>query len=104
LVAAALQNRTQRLTNKAVRSVVEHLLRTEDRKLPHVIKSLKADSVLWKLTESLLDGARLPFSRVNAATAKLELIGVLKDSDGRCCIRNRIYQQGLDRYRRELSR
>jgi len=100
LVAAALESQPQPLADEAVRDVVRNLLQTEDRNLPHVIRSLKADSALWELTESLLDGATLPFNRANAATAKLELIGVLKDSDGHCRIRNRIYQEGLDRYRR----
>jgi DNA-binding winged helix-turn-helix (wHTH) protein len=102
-VAAALENQSQTLTDEPVGNVVEHLLRTEDRNLPHVIRSLKADSGLWELTETLLDGATLPFSRTNAAIAKLELIGVLQEKNGRCSIRNRIYQEGLDRYRRASS-
>jgi serine phosphatase RsbU (regulator of sigma subunit) len=95
LLAANLVGRPLAPTEKAIKDVVEQLLRTEDRNLPHVIRLLKADEALWSLVESLLDGVPLRFSRANAAIAKLELIGILKDQDGRCTIRNRIYQEAV---------
>src|SRR5882672_9785594 len=78
--------------------MVGWLLRTEDKNLSHLFRSLNAESALWKLVESLLNGVPLAFSRSNATIAKLELIGVLKDQDGRCTIRNRIYQEAMHKH------
>jgi serine phosphatase RsbU (regulator of sigma subunit)/DNA-binding winged helix-turn-helix (wHTH) protein len=98
LLAASLEGRTQAPTEKTIKAIVEDLLRTEDRNLPHVIRLLKADNALWNLVESMLDGVPLRFSRANATIATLELIGILKDQDGRCTIRNRIYQEAIHRH------
>jgi serine phosphatase RsbU (regulator of sigma subunit)/DNA-binding winged helix-turn-helix (wHTH) protein len=98
LLAANLGTQGQGPTDEKIKGLVEHLLRTEDTNLPHLIRSLKADNALWILVESLLDGTPLSFSRANAAIAKLELIGILKDQDGRCTIRNRIYQEAVNRH------
>lgn len=98
LLAGNLASQAQVPTERTIRAVVEQLLRTEDRNLPHIIRLLKADGGLWDLVESLLNGVPLRFSRANAAIAKLELIGILKDQDGRCAIRNRIYQEAIHRY------
>jgi hypothetical protein len=62
-----------------IKNIVENLIRTEDANLPYLIRSLQADNALWILVEALLDGTPLYFSRANAAIAKLELIGILKD-------------------------
>lgn len=97
LLAAELGTSTQEPTDETIKSIVEQLLRGEDRNLPHLIRSLRADEALWLLVESLLDGVPLLFSRANAAIAKLELIGVLKDENGRCAIRNRIYREAIYR-------
>jgi hypothetical protein len=95
LLAATLVGQPQPPTEEAIRSVVGRLLRTEDKNLPHLIRSLNADGALWKLVESLLNGVALSFSRANPVIAKLEMIGVLKDQDGRCMIRNKIYQEAM---------
>jgi serine phosphatase RsbU (regulator of sigma subunit) len=95
LLAATLKSQAQPPTKDAIRKIVEHLLRTEDRNLPHLVRSLNADRTLWNHVESLLNGVPLSFSRANAVVAKLELLGVLKDQNGRCTIRNRIYQQAI---------
>lgn len=98
LLAASLGTQPRGPTDEEIKNLVEHLLRTEDTNLPHVIRSLRADNALWILVESLLDGTPLSFSRANAAIAKLELIGILKDQDGRCTIRNKIYQEAVHRH------
>jgi len=98
LLAANLVSRPRAPTEKTIKDIVEELLRTEDRNLPHVIRLLKADETLWNLMESLLNGVPLRFSRANAAVAKLELIGILKDRDGRCAVRNRIYHEAMHRH------
>jgi serine phosphatase RsbU (regulator of sigma subunit) len=98
LLAANLGTPLQVPTDELIKNIVEHLLRTEDTNLPHLIRSLKAENPLWILVESLLDGTPLNFSRANAAIAKLELIGILKDQDGRCAIRNNIYKEAMHRH------
>lgn len=98
LMAAALETHIEAPTEKLVGDVAEQLLRTEDRNLPHVIRLLRADHALWNLVESLLNGVPVSFSRADASVARLELIGILKDNEGRCAIRNRIYQEAMHRH------
>jgi serine phosphatase RsbU (regulator of sigma subunit) len=98
LLADNLASSPQPPTGRAIEKIVEQLLQTEDRNLPHVIRQLKADDALWNLAESLLNGVPLQFSRSNGAIAKLELIGILKERDGRCAIRNLIYQEAMQRH------
>lgn len=98
LLAEELETQQQGATQEMVRNIVEQLLRTEDKNLPHLIRSLRADNSLWIFVESLLDGLSVAFSRANAAIAKLEMIGILKDQDGHCTIRNRIYQEAMHRH------
>ncbi len=95
LLAGDLAGRPDPPTKRAINEIVEELLRTEHRNLPHVIRLLKADDALWNLVESVLNGVPLHFSRADAAIAKLELIGILKDQGGRCAIRNLIYQRAM---------
>jgi hypothetical protein len=80
----------------AIKVVVEQLLHTEDRNLPHVFRALEADGGLWDLVGAVLDSAPISFTRSNQAIAKLELIGLLKNDNGRCSIRNRIYREALE--------
>jgi serine phosphatase RsbU (regulator of sigma subunit) len=98
LLAATLGTPVQEPTDELIETIVEQLLRTEDTNLPYLIRSLTADNALWILVESLLDGTPLTFSRANAAIAKLELIGILKDQNGRCTIRNKIYKEAVHRH------
>jgi serine phosphatase RsbU (regulator of sigma subunit) len=98
LLAEKVETQIQRPTDAMIKNIVEHLIRTEDANLPYLIRSLKADNALWILVEALLDGTPLYFSRANAAIAKLELIGILKDQDGHCTIRNNIYKEAVHRH------
>jgi class 3 adenylate cyclase len=54
---------------------------------------------LHKLIDLVLKGNPVPFSRSDAAVAELELIGLVKNQQGRCAIRNRIYQEAIQRRR-----
>jgi serine phosphatase RsbU (regulator of sigma subunit) len=98
LLGAKLETQVQGPTDAMIENIVEDLIRTEDTNLPHLIRSLKADNALWILVEALLDGTPLYFSRTNAAIAKLELIGILKDQDGHCTIRNKIYREAVHKH------
>jgi serine phosphatase RsbU (regulator of sigma subunit) len=104
LLAAKLGTPVQVPTDELIKNIVEHLLRTEDTNLPYLIRSLRSDNALWILVESLLDGTPLNFSRANAAIAKLELIGILKDQDGRCTVRNKIYKEAVHRHQIKPAR
>lgn len=99
LLAAQLEAYEQGPTEERIRNIVEELLRSEATNLPHLIRSLRADNALWLFVESLLDGLPVSFSRANAAIARLEMIGILKDQGGNCIIRNRIYQEAMHRHR-----
>jgi serine phosphatase RsbU (regulator of sigma subunit) len=99
LLAAKLETEVQVLpTDELIRKVAEQLIRTEDANLPSLIRSLRSDNTHWSLVEALLDGTPLFFSRANAAIAKLELIGILKDQDGQCAIRNKIYREAVQKH------
>lgn len=98
LLAEKLESQAQGPTDEMIKDIAEHLIRTEDTNLPYLMRSLKADNAQWILVEALLDGIPLYFSRANAAIAKLELIGILKDQDGHCTIRNKIYKEAVHRH------
>jgi hypothetical protein len=98
LLASTLEGRPLLPTEETIGETVQYLLRTEDRNLPHVIRALQADSALWSLVESLLDGLPLSFSRANSAIARLELIGILREQEGHCAIRNRIYREAIHKH------
>jgi hypothetical protein len=96
LLAAELSDRLYGSTEGSVDGIVAHLIRTEDKNLPHIFHSLQADKALLNMFEAVLEGMPLPFSRTNAAVAKLELIGVVKERAGHCAIRNRIYRRAME--------
>jgi serine phosphatase RsbU (regulator of sigma subunit) len=98
LLASTLANHPQPPTEQTIGAIVGRLLRTEDKNLPHLVRCLNEDNALWNLVESLLNGMSLSFSRANATIARLELIGVLKDEDGHCRIRNKIYQEAMHKH------
>jgi serine phosphatase RsbU (regulator of sigma subunit) len=97
LLGSVLNENREPPTTGHVDRIVNEILRTEDRNLPPTFRFLAAEEALWRLMEHLLDGAPIPFSRANSAVARLELIGVLKNEDGRCSIRNRIYREAIQR-------
>ena len=104
LLAGALQRPSGDLTEARLSSIVEKLLPTEDKNLPHVFRSLKDDQTLWNVIELLLDGSSLAFSRANPSIARLELIGLVKNRDGRCAIRNKIYHEVLQQQQTKPKR
>jgi serine phosphatase RsbU (regulator of sigma subunit) len=95
LLAGALRRPSGVFTEDRLASIIEGLLPNEDKNLPHVFKLLKDDQGLWGVIDLLLNGSALAFSRANPAVARLELIGLVKNSDGHCAIRNRIYREVL---------
>ena len=97
LLAGVLEHPSQELSDARLTSIVEGLLPTEDKNLPHVFKSLEGDLPLWNMVESLLDGTSIAFSRANPAVARLELIGLVKNQNGHCAIRNKIYSEAIRR-------
>jgi class 3 adenylate cyclase len=100
LLAGSLRRFEQAHSADAVREIVEQLLQTEDKNLPHVFSLLEsAEKPLRDLVASVLRGSTVSFSRSDRAIAELELIGLLKNVAGRCAIRNRIYQEAMYRYR-----
>jgi len=96
LLASVLRDSLKTQTDESVNRAVECLLRTEDKNLPYVFQFLRANHDLLRTFEAVLEGVPLPFRRSNSDVAKLELIGVLKDRDGQCVVRNRIYRQAVE--------
>jgi sigma-B regulation protein RsbU (phosphoserine phosphatase) len=97
LLAGALKGPSGELTEDHLSRIIEGLLPIEDKNLPHVFKLLKDDQGLWGVIGLLLNGSAIAFSRANPAVARLELIGLIKNRDGHCAIRNRIYREVLEK-------
>jgi hypothetical protein len=98
LLATSLLACPSPLTEATVDRVVEQLLQSEDRNLPYLFKMLASDhAALWPLTRSILAGQEVPFSRSSHLVAELELLGLIRNENGRCRIRNPFYQEAVHR-------
>jgi len=97
LLGAALKLQFPACDESTIDLTVAELLRTEDRNLPHLFRALEADPALADLVAAVVGGTPVSFSRANRAVARLELLGLLRNDDGRCAIRNRIYEEALVR-------
>src|SRR5262245_18566358 len=99
LLASNLESQAKTPTESLLRALINQLLETEDKNLPHVFGSLEREGErLGNLIVSLLDGNPVSFSRSHSPVAKLELIGILKNNRGRCAFRNQIYQEAMQRH------
>lgn len=76
--------------------ILEHLLRTEDRNIPHTLRTLNQDDGRqMEVVRSILEGQVVPFTRSDETLARLEINGLIRDHNGQCAIRNRIYTEAL---------
>lgn len=84
------------LTPRSVDSAVDTML-LDDTNIRHVRKEVaRLEGEMSKLTQEILEGTKVKFSRNNLDVARLELTGLIKeDEDGNCVVRNRIYEQAL---------
>lgn len=95
-LAAECEREAVQPTEKILSSLVDSLLQTEDRNLPHVTQAIESDDGRMRtVLEKILDGHAVRFTRSDRAIAQLELIGVLKNVDGRGVIRNALYREAL---------
>ncbi len=51
------------------------------------------DEELWTEAKRLEQGESIPFSRLVSAVCRLELLGLIRNEDGRCVVRNPIYEE-----------
>ena len=81
---------------KAVDSIVDMILHTEDKNLPHLRRALLGgDGQLVEYASAILSGGSVPFRRSDDTVAELELHGLIKARRNQCHIRNTIYAQAL---------
>jgi len=98
LLAAALADQSQAPTEETIKGIVEQLLQTEDKNLPHVFRVLdRKGKKCWDIVESVLKGSAVPFARMDTTIAELELAGIIRNKNGCCKIRNNIYQEAIRR-------
>jgi hypothetical protein len=98
LLAARLADAVSTITERSVEELTEELLQVEERNLPHTLKALDSGGPnLWNAIARILAGVTVPFSRSDATSAELELIGVVKNEQGACVIRNDLYREALHR-------
>lgn len=70
-----------------------------DSNLSHVTRQLDQDDEAQELTRRIIvNGERIPFSRVNPSVGRLETIGVIRPAAGGCKIRNELYLRALRTY------
>jgi len=100
LLAAQLLPLTEPPTAQTVDKIVEQFRQTEDRNLPHLFRALAVDNLpLWGVIDAILHDEAPPFSRSNNLVAELELIGVVRNENGRCRLRNRLYAEAIRHHR-----
>jgi predicted phosphodiesterase len=83
---------------EGITAIVEGRLQNEDRNLPHLFRGLdERKGGLRAAVKEILVGSARPFSRADPEVAELELLGAVKNEAGRCAIRNRLYEEILQR-------
>ena len=84
------------LTTHSVDPAVETMLLDDTNILSVLKKVARLEGEMSKLTQEVLEGTKVKFSRNDLDIARLELIGLIKaDEDGNCVVRNRIYEKAL---------
>jgi hypothetical protein len=78
-------------------AAMDELIRTEDRNLPHIAASVNGRSG-EAILQRILSGGRIAFSRADRAVAELELVGIVRNLEGVCAIRNKIYERFFQQY------
>ncbi|NLD73087.1 MAG: CHAT domain-containing protein, partial [Chloroflexi bacterium] len=97
LCALLEQHRAKRLGPEQIEAAAEELL-VEDDNLHHLVRELeRLPQARQRLAEIVLDGAQIPFSRVDPVLAALEMIGAIKPSQP-CQVRNHLYERSLRPY------
>ena len=104
LLAAALHKTGQSHSDAAVDALVEKLLQIEDRNLPHLFRHLAGQTPSpWNVIRSVMAGEVVPFSRSSDVVAELELLGLIRNENGRCRLRNPFYAAAIRRRRHDQA-
>ncbi|MBI4789507.1 MAG: AAA-like domain-containing protein [Chloroflexi bacterium] len=81
------------ITQEIVQRATVQLLRSDDH-LEKMIAQVDAEGPARQTLEQVTSGKAMPFSRLQPAIARLELVGAIRDA-GQCAIRNPIYYAAL---------
>lgn len=93
------QSRGMPPDTETVDTVVEKIIREEDKNLPHTRRALTSGhNRLVECVRTINLGKPVRFSRSNDTLAELELFGVIKSQHGQCAIRNNIYTEAIGRW------
>lgn len=90
--------RRRRIIPATVDAAATEVLSGDDH-LAHLLGQLSrdAEAFAW-LRRFMQEDKKVRFSRVSPVIARLELIGAIKNQDGFCALRNRIYEETLRSY------
>jgi hypothetical protein len=97
LLASRVEDENSSQDLQTVDDIVEELLQNEDKNLPHLMRAVDSGRRL-AILRAVLKGDSVRFSRTDAIVAELELVGAVRNGDGTCIIRNRIYESALRRH------
>lgn len=82
------------VTQELVDQAADKLLRSDDH-LEKMLSDIKDDKTASELLPKLVIGESRRFSRLDPLVAKLEVLGVIREANQRCVIRNQIYEEAL---------
>lgn len=89
-----VQKRTP--TSGEFEETASDLASSGDPNVISLINDLRSEG-LWAEARQLARGTSLPFSRIASVPCRLELLGLIRDTDGQCEVRNPIYKEVLRR-------
>jgi hypothetical protein len=88
------QHAPSTVTQELVDQAADKLLHSDDH-LEKMLLDIKEDRPAQELLQKLVIGESRRFSRLDPLVAKLEVLGVIREVNQRCAIRNQIYEEAL---------
>ena len=96
IFARLVQADPEEVTEKRIDDLVDELVTKRCNNLDHIIRRVQDEAVNQQQVLDILNGKKMPFNLSNSDVLDLYLIGVIgEDEDGKCVIRNKIYEEAL---------
>ncbi|MBM3128966.1 MAG: hypothetical protein FJ009_10155 [Chloroflexi bacterium] len=96
LCALIERARPAAITPAVIETAAAEILRSDDH-LEKMLLQIESDPPIREQLKPIVAGQAIPFSRLNAALARLELLGAIRDV-GQCAVRNPIFAAAFRRH------